>query len=371
MSWRATDNRFLFIFGNIDTESVASTDTFPPGTFYHVAATYDGSVFRLFVNGVPEGSFSETKTVAYSASGWVFGSIAPAILTQPGNFKRTWNGVIDEIQAFNRPLPASELQSIYNAASAGECKTPAITPGGVVSASAFGEFSSASPGSWVEIYGANLAADARSWTTADFTGINAPTALDGTTVTIAGQQAFLSYISPGQVNALIPSNVPTGTQQITLATATGASAVYTITLNATEAGFLSPSSFNIGSVQYITAFIYPDEAFALPAGAMPGANSRPAVPGDVLTLYGIGFGPVMPSTPAGQLVQATNNLALPFQVSVGGVPATVQYAGLAPTYTGLYQFNITVPNVPAGNQPLTFTLKGAPGTQTLYLSVGQ
>jgi uncharacterized protein (TIGR03437 family) len=44
--------------------------------------------------------------------------------------------------------------------------------------------------------------------------------------------------------------------------------------------------------------------------------------------------------------------------------------GLAPDYTGLYQFNITVPNGAAGNAvALTFTLNGVPGTQTLYLAV--
>jgi uncharacterized protein (TIGR03437 family) len=52
------------------------------------------------------------------------------------------------------------------------------------------------------------------------------------------------------------------------------------------------------------------------------------------------------------------------------MPATAVYAGLAPTFTGLYQFNITVPNVPAGNAvPLTFTVNGVTGTQTLNIAV--
>jgi hypothetical protein len=60
--------------------------------------------------------------------------------------------------------------------------SPAITPGGVVTASAFGEFPSVSPGAWIEIYGSGLAADTQSWTSADFTGNIAPTMLGGTTV---------------------------------------------------------------------------------------------------------------------------------------------------------------------------------------------
>jgi len=52
------------------------------------------------------------------------------------------------------------------------------------------------------------------------------------------------------------------------------------------------------------------------------------------------------------------------------MPCQVEYDGLAPNYTGLYQFNITVPNVAAGNQPLTFTVNGTAGTQVLDIAVG-
>jgi uncharacterized protein (TIGR03437 family) len=55
---------------------------------------------------------------------------------------------------------------------------------------------------------------------------------------------------------------------------------------------------------------------------------------------------------------------------VGGIPAKVDYDGLAYDYTGLYQINITVPEVAAGNQPVTFTVNGTAGTQTLAIAVG-
>jgi uncharacterized protein (TIGR03437 family) len=64
-----------------------------------------------------------------------------------------------------------------------------------------------------------------------------------------------------------------------------------------------------------------------------------------------------------------NSLA-DFQISIGGMSCKVEYDGLAPGYTGLYQFNITVPDVAAGNQPLTFTVNGTAGTQTLNIAVG-
>jgi len=192
--------------------------------------------------------------------------------------------------------------------------------------------------------------------------------LSGTSVTIGGQDAFIDYISPGQVNALIPSSAATGQQQLTLQTSAGTSAAVTLTVNAVQPGLLAPPNFKVGGVQYVVA-TFADGTYVLPAAAVSGITSQPAKPGDEIVLYGIGFGPVSPSIPAGQLVAEANSLA-DFQISIGGMPCKVEYDGLAPNYTGLYQINLTVPDVAAGNQPLTFTVGGTAGTQTLYVAVG-
>jgi uncharacterized protein (TIGR03437 family) len=249
-------------------------------------------------------------------------------------------------------------------------QTPSISAGGVVSASAFGEFTSVSPGSWIEIYGSNLAVDTRSWAGSDFTGIDAPTSLDGTSVTIGGQTAFIDYISPGQVNALVPSDVATGTQPMTVTVGSATTATYNITVNPVQPGLDAPPSFKIGGTQFVVA-LFADGTYVLPENAIPGLNSRPAQPGDEIVLYGVGFGPVTPNIPAGQLVQQANTLASPFSMSIDGVPVTnMPYSGLAPSYTGLYQFNIVVPaSTGSGAVPLTFTVDGVAGTQTLYLAV--
>lgn len=247
--------------------------------------------------------------------------------------------------------------------------TPTISAGGVLSASGFGGFSSISPGSFIEIYGSSLASDSRLWSGSDFNGINAPTSLDGTSATIGGQQAFINYISPGQIDVLVPSTAPTGIQPLIITAPGGVSAAYSVTVNAVEPGLLVPSSFNINGTQYVAA-IFPDGAFALPTGAIAGVTSRPAKPGDTVTLYGIGFGPVVPYIPAGQLVQQANSLAGTLQIFVGGMAATIPYAGLAPSFTGLYQFNVVIPNVAPGIAvPFTFNLNGVNGTQKLNIAV--
>ena len=366
IGWRSADGRFTFLSGDATTDTQASADAFPPGSFYLVALSYDGSTFALYVNGLLEASLSESTTIPYSSSGWEFGSGAQQYFP---NFPDTWVGVIDEVQVFSRALSQSEIQSIYDAAGAGECKFPAINPGGVISASDFGAFPSTSPGSWVEIYGSILADATRGWTAGDFDGVNAPIALEGTSVSIAGEAAFIDYISPGQVNALVPSDTPTGVQQMTITTPFGTSDTFNITVNPVEAGLLAPSSFNINGTQYAVA-VYADGTYVLPTGVISGLSTQPAQPGDEIVLYGIGFGPVTPNIPAGQLVGVANTLQADFQISIAGVPCQVEYDGLAPNYTGLYQFNIIVPSgIPSGAAPLTFTVAGTPGTQTLYIAI--
>ncbi|HUO31830.1 MAG TPA: IPT/TIG domain-containing protein [Bryobacteraceae bacterium] len=247
---------------------------------------------------------------------------------------------------------------------------PTISQGGVVSASSFGEFTSVAPGSWIEIYGSNLASGTREWQGSDFSGVNAPTSLDGTSVTIGGQAAFVEFVSSSQVNVQVPSNVPTGSQPMILTTQAGQSSAYNITVTGVEPGFDAPSSFKINGTQYVVALL-PDGTFVLPTGAIPGLNSRPAKPGETVTLYGVGFGPVTPATPAGELVEGLNTLSESFSIAFGGTAATASYDGLAPGFMGLYQFNLVVPTVAAGNQvPLTFKLGGVAGTQTLYTAVG-
>jgi uncharacterized protein (TIGR03437 family) len=244
---------------------------------------------------------------------------------------------------------------------------------GAISAGAFGAFSTAAPGSWVEIYGSNLASTTRSWTGTDFDGNTAPTRIDGVSVYVGDYySAYVAYVSPGQVNVQLPSNIGTGPFLLWICNASACSPAATITVNPTAPGLLAPPSFNIGGKQYVVAQLS-DGAYVLPTGAIAGLNSRPAKPGETIVIYGIGFGTVTPDTPAGTIAPASTHITAPLQFLFGQTPPQqVPYAGLAPGLVGLYQFNITVPQVSDSDLvPLTFTLGGAAGAQTLYTAVHQ
>jgi len=96
-----------------------STTTPAPNTWYHVAGTYDGSTLAIYVNGVLESSTPLTGGITAASNDLNFGR-DPA---NPSDASRYWDGLIDEVEIFNRGLSASEVQSIYNAGSAGKCKS--------------------------------------------------------------------------------------------------------------------------------------------------------------------------------------------------------------------------------------------------------
>ncbi len=245
----------------------------------------------------------------------------------------------------------------------------------VISASGFGDFSAAAPGTWIEIYGSNLAPDTRQWASGDFNGNNAPTSLDNVQVIAGGQKAFIDYISssPGQINAQLPSNIATGaTVAVTVTNGAATSSAFNVTVNSTQPGLLAPAAFQIGGKQYVAALLPDGATYVAPAGAIAGVTSRPAHPGETITIYGIGFGSVVPNISAGQIVTESNQLASSLQVLFGQMPAPIVYSGLSVGFVGLYQFNVVVPAVPDNDLvPLTFRLAGAAAAQTLYISVHQ
>jgi uncharacterized protein (TIGR03437 family) len=180
----------------------------------------------------------------------------------------------------------------------------------------------------------------------------------------------VQYADPTHINVQVPSGIATGSQKLVVVAPAGASVPYNVTVNATSAGLLAPSSFVIGGSKYVAALFSDGTTFVLPPGAIAGVASRRAKVGDVITFYGTGFGAVTPAIPAGQITQQTNALSLNLQLQFEGMPATLTYAGLAPGAVGLYQFNAIVPNVPASDTTLlTFTLGNVSSGQTLLIAV--
>ena len=246
--------------------------------------------------------------------------------------------------------------------------SPAISA--IVTASGFGGYlGTAAPGSYVEIYGTNLAGTSRAWATSDFTGIAAPTSLDGVTVAVNNTPAFINYISPGQINIEIPDTIAVGNASVVVTFQGQSSNAATLTINAQHPGLLAPAAFKIDGTQYVTA-LHASGTFVGNSN-IANTTSTPAVAGETLVFYGTGFGAITNNQVAGKIASGQTSLASTFAMTIGGTNATVQYAGLAPGLVGVYQFNVVVPaNLPTGDLPVQFTLNGVLNPlQNLFLAV--
>jgi uncharacterized protein (TIGR03437 family) len=161
----------------------------------------------------------------------------------------------------------------------------------------------------------------------------------------------VSYISPSQINALVLSNVPAGSAYVSVTNTLGASVPVTVNIEA-----LLPALFTFSppNAKYAAAVGASDGAYIGPPGAFgAGATSRPAKPGELIELYGTGFGPTNPPDTPGVLLQAPLPLADASQVQIlfGSTPSpNVSFAGLSAP--GLYQFNVVIPGVADGDQPV-------------------
>ena len=235
---------------------------------------------------------------------------------------------------------------------------PAIADHGIISAGSFGGFTSAAVGSFLEIYGSNLAGTSRSWTSSDFNGRQAPTSLDGVTVTVAGVPAYISYVSPNQVNVQVPAGIPRGSADLVVVTYRGqASAAGRIAIQTVSPGLLALA--NVAA------------AFHSAEGTLVSTDS-PASPGETLMFYGIGFGPLTNGDVAGKIASGLTQLLTPVDFQFGGISAQVTYAGLAPDLVGIYQFNVVVPPaVPSGDVALNVLLGGTAIAQTLTIPIQQ
>jgi uncharacterized protein (TIGR03437 family) len=242
----------------------------------------------------------------------------------------------------------------------GSAAAPQIAPGGVVPI--YSSATTIEAGSWVSIYGTNLAAGNAVWQ-GDF-----PTSLGGTSVTIDSRPAYLWFVSPTQINLQVPDDYATGTAPVTVTTAAGTFTT-TVTL-----GAVAPS-LSLFTAKYAAAivatpgapgnsamgydYIGPANAFTFP--------SRPVKAGETVLLYGVGFGPTTPTVAAGAIFSGAATANLMPRVTIGGVPAQVTFAGIIEA--GLFQFNVVVPNAGSGDKLLQAMVGGAMTPGSVYLTL--
>ena len=216
---------------------------------------------------------------------------------------------------------------------------PTIAPGGI--APVYSTVSTIQPGEWVSIFGSNLSAGTQLWQN-DF-----PKSLAGTQVTINGRPAYLSYVSPSQINLQAPDDTATGPVDVVV-TAPGGSATAKVTLAPVAPSFCLLDTKHVAGLilRQDGSGAYGGGTYDIigPTGNSLGYQTVAAKAGDVLELFGVGFGPTNPPVPAGQAFSGAAPAVNSVQVLINNTPVAPVFAGISEP--GLFQFNIV--QLPAG-----------------------
>lgn len=223
-----------------------------------------------------------------------------------------------------------------------------LAKNGIVNGAGFQE--GITPGAWLTIFGDDLAKTTRTWNPeTEIVAGKLPTELDGVSVTINGTAAPIFYISPGQLNVQAPSDGASGSVEVLVRNSDGVSDPVKATVAAILPGF-----FLFGR-NYLAA-VRPDGSYIGPAGLLDGVTTTPAKVGETISLYGTGFGPTSPNVNSGEVFQGAASLTNSVEIRIGSAYADVRFAGLSST--GLYQFNIVVPNLNDGDHDVRATIGG-------------
>jgi len=242
---------------------------------------------------------------------------------------------------------------------------PAVNDNGVVNGASFlasGNGGSISPGSWISIFGTDLAAGTKDWTGLIDNGVF-PTTIDGVRVSVNGKPAAIWVVSPTQVNAQVPDDTDTGPVEVKVTTANGESAKNADMRQIAPAFFM----FDPDNRKYVAAQ-FPNsggKAVGL-RGLFTTRESEPAEGDQVIEIYGTGFGPTDPARPSGRIVETAPTVNT-VTVKIGNVDAQVQFAGIVGA--GLYQLNVKIPSGLTGDQPIVAEVSGARTQENAFITL--
>ncbi len=222
--------------------------------------------------------------------------------------------------------------------------------------------SAVAPGSIVSGFGEALAAST-DWAA----GLPLPTTLAGTTVTVTdsagvSRPAQLFYIIPAQIGYVIPEGSATGPAKLMLASG-GLTVTGVISIQPVAPGLFAANADGRGAPAGLVVSVAPDltqtwqplaQCGTLQGSCVPAAiDLGPAGTETVLVLYGTG-------------IRGRSSLAA-VTATIGGVAATVDYAGPQPEYVGLDQVNVRIPQAlaGAGQVELRINVDGKPANPLL------
>jgi uncharacterized protein (TIGR03437 family) len=254
--------------------------------------------------------------------------------------------------SFNLPSLSDNTSIVWTPEGA---SPPSINSGGVVNGASFAAGTPVAPGSIVSVFGSNLAT-----TSAAAGALPLPTTLGGAKMRFNGSTAAPKFFaSPLQSNIQVPWELASQTQASLTDTVAGVTSnSETVPLAAFGPALFATNQAGTGQGAILISGT--GGAIAAPVGMFPG--SRPANRGEFIEIFCTGLGAVTNQPPTGSAA-SSSPLSLTTTaptLTIGGVPATVTFSGLAPGFVGLYQVNVQVPaGAPTGDSiPVVLAIGG-------------
>ncbi len=211
--------------------------------------------------------------------------------------------------------------------------------------------SNVAPGGLISIFGSGFTSGLGITDTA--TGDTWPLQLDSVTVKVNGSAIPIYYVSYAQIDAQLPVNLSPGAAQMVVTVGTQNTSAINFTVSAAAPGILTYGPLR--AVAQDTSLSY-----ALVGPAAIGAVA--ANPGDILQVYVVDGGAVNISsgtwTTGAESPLGVSSVNFPYSATIGGTAAKVDYLGLTGGFVGLYQLNVHVPSLPAGDHVLVITENG-------------
>jgi uncharacterized protein (TIGR03437 family) len=235
-------------------------------------------------------------------------------------------------------------------------KLPLVFRDGWVNAASFDRYKPLAPGMIFSLFGSNLA-EGRNLASQ----IPLPRSLGNIRATIGGYEAPLFYADGGQVNAQVPFELTPGVATLVVTGKEAAGAPGTVTIVNAQPGVFTVSQSGTGQGVVLDGLNnLVDSSHAVKAG-------------EVVVIYATGLGATSPAVATGQAAPAVPPLALvttPVKVTIGGVEAAVEFAGLAPGFVGLHQVNARVPaGVTPGNSVALVLTQNGVASNTVTIAV--
>jgi uncharacterized protein (TIGR03437 family) len=237
-------------------------------------------------------------------------------------------------------VPGTSLRAQFTVFSIGQAVVP---PAGIVHAASL-RAGALSPGSIISIFGTNLAPLVQ-----DAQTIPLPTRLAGALVEIGGLPAPLYYVAPGQINAQVPVELSGSTAALVVRNGASASGPVTILLRPAAPGIFTQDSSGSGP-----------GAITHASNNLLVSSTLPAVVGEFVQIYATGLGRVNPAVSSGRAgsAQPLSPTVAQVTVTMNGVPAPVNFSGLAPGFVGVYQVNAQVPPSVRGTVVVSLSVEG-------------